>query len=118
MGGSHSLQCNEMARKMWLWAYHRNRWLSAAHIPGVQNVEADRESRVFSTNTEWMLNPGMFKRMFSECTLKPTIDLFASRINARIPRFVSWRSEPQCVAVDAFSIQWGNEVFYAFLPFD
>ena len=55
--------------------------------------------------------------MFSECTLKTTIDLFASRLNAQIPRYVSWRPEPQCVAVDAFSIQWGNEVFYAFPPF-
>ena len=56
MGGSHSLACNSIAMKIWEWAIDRNIWLSACHIPGVLNVTADRESRVFHKETEWKLN--------------------------------------------------------------
>lgn len=31
-GGSRSLECNKMARKIWMWAYDRNIWLSSAHM--------------------------------------------------------------------------------------
>lgn len=31
-GGSRSLDCNKMARKIWMWAYDRNIWLSSAQM--------------------------------------------------------------------------------------
>lgn len=31
-GGSRSLECNKMAKKIWMWAYDRNIWLSSAHM--------------------------------------------------------------------------------------
>jgi hypothetical protein len=62
-GGSRSLEANEIAREIWLWAYERNIWLSAAHIPGTENTEADRCSREFGEETEWMLSQVMFNEL-------------------------------------------------------
>ena len=47
----------------------------------------------------------------------PTIDLFATRINTQLRPFVSYRTDLNCVAVNAFLINWGKETFYAFPPF-
>ena len=48
---------------------------------------------------------------------RPSIDLFASRLNAQVEQFVSWRPDPDAVAVDAFSLDWAKFEFYAFPPF-
>ena len=44
-------------------------------------------------------------------------DLFASRLNAQLPSYVSWHPDPGCSAVNAFSIPWQSHIFYAFSPF-
>ncbi len=54
MGGTRSPECNELAREIWQWCIVNNVWVSAAHIPGSTNVEADRESRQFNDNIQWM----------------------------------------------------------------
>ena len=46
----------------------------------------------------------------------PTIDLFASRINYQIDRYISWKLDPKALAIDAFSINWNTEFYYIF-PF-
>ena len=45
MGGKKT-PCNTVAREMWLWSIQRNLWLSATHLPGVANVQADKQSRL------------------------------------------------------------------------
>ena len=116
MGGVRSLQCNEVAHEIWKWCEQRSIWLSIAHVPGVENVIADYKSRHFSDNVEWQLNPKLFERICQRFG-EPTIDLFASRLNKQIIRYVSWMPDPEAVAVDAFSMSWTNEYFYAFPPF-
>jgi hypothetical protein len=37
---------------------------------------------------------------------KPTMDLFASRLNCQISQFASWKPDPDAVVIDAFSIPW------------
>ena len=56
MGGSKSRARNNIAQKIWQFALERNNYLSSAHLPGKQNMSADRESRVFNDRTEWMLH--------------------------------------------------------------
>ena len=51
MGDSKS--CNTIA-KIWQFALERYNFLSLAHLPGKQNMLVDRESKVFSDQTEWM----------------------------------------------------------------
>ena len=47
----------------------------------------------------------------------PDIDLFASRLNAKVNEFVSWHPEPGATVVNAFSISWTHLRSYAFPPF-
>ena len=47
----------------------------------------------------------------------PQVDLFASRLNRQVDTFVSWKPEPEAWAVDAFSLNWKDFMFYAFPPF-
>ena len=116
MGGNHSSECNATARQMWLWCIQRNIWLSASHIPGVTNVEADRLSRQINDHTEWALNDEVFNRICTQL-FRPQVDMFASRLNKKLPQYVSWQPDPQAFAVDAFSQNWATQSFYAFPPF-
>lgn len=116
-GGCKSLKCNEIAREIWNWALHRNIWLSSAHIPGKNNCQADFESRNFKEEYEWKLDENTYLRATHKLQFKPEIDLFASRMNYQISKYVSWRPEPEAYAVDAFSISWKNQKIYCFPPF-
>ena len=102
---------------MWLWASDRNLWLSSSHVPGILHVTADRESRVFNIDGEWMLNPLMFQKLHKLYKCGFTVDLFASRINTQLPSYYSWRVDPSAKIVDAFSVPWTSHFFYAFPPF-
>ena len=116
MGGSQSRSANHFAHRIWNWAIAKNVWLSSTHIPGSQNVIADRASRVFNDRTEWKLDSNAF-RYCIELWGEPTIDLFASRLNHQLPSYVSWQPDPAAAAVDAFSLDWGNQFVYLFPPF-
>ena len=52
-----------------------------------------------------------------DLSFKPDVDLFASRLNKQLDRFVSFKSDSEAIDVDAFSISWTNLKFYAFPPF-
>jgi len=56
MGGTKSTLCNKVAKDIWLWCKSRNIWITIAFVPGKHNIEADKASRKFKENTEWMLN--------------------------------------------------------------
>lgn len=47
----------------------------------------------------------------------PDIDLFASRLNHQLPKYVSWEPDPGAAAVYAFSLHWGEMFIYVFPPF-
>ena len=96
----------------------RDNWITVAHIPGVDNTAADQESRRTATSAEWMLNKSDVCYGLDTLNISPTIDLFASRINRQMEKFVSYRPDPEAVAIDAFSINWSNLTFYAFPPFN
>ena len=106
----------QLTKNIFSWAQDRNIHLSASHIAGVANTEADAESRVKNVDTEWMLDPGIFSEI-CEVFGKPEVDLFASRLNAQLPSYVAWRPDPNAKDVDAFTISWRNVYNYAFPPF-
>ena len=116
MGGSHSLKCNDIAREIWLWAIERDIWLTISHIPGKDNVRVDSNSRKFEHEIEWMLNTKVFELLTTLWPNEMTIDLFASRLNHQLDKYVSWRPDPDSIAVDAFSIKWDSNI-YALPPF-
>ena len=59
--GGRSLLCNQITRELWVWCAQHGIWLSAVHIPGKQNVLADKESREKRSDSEWKLNPQLFE---------------------------------------------------------
>jgi len=116
MGGSKSPDCNSVARQIWDYCVERHIWISASHLPGCENTEADRESRHFNDRTEWQLASDVYYSITGQFG-QPSIDLFASRLNKQCPVYASWRPDPDAMFVDAFSANWNNFFFYAFPPF-
>ena len=117
MGGMTSVIMDNLAKEIWDWCICRNIYISAIHIPGKQNVSADFYSRNFSDSTEWMLKDNIFQRVCSHFFM-PDIDLFASRLNKKLTRFISWFPEPGAFHVDAFSLSWSQFKPYIFPPFN
>ena len=108
---------NDIARNIWLWGYERNIWLSAVHIPGVDNTLADQASRVnYSSDTEWRLDTSVFQ-ILQNSFGDFDIDLFASRLNRQCRKFLSWRPDPDASGIDAFAHSWSGLRCYAFPPF-
>ena len=102
LGGVKSMQCHVFARDIWLWAIDGSNHLSAEHLPGSENVLADKASRVFDNNTEWALSRSVYNKI---CTLfgQFDIDLFASRLNTKNSTYASWKPDPHAKVIDAFS---------------
>ena len=116
MGGIRSPCLGSLSRLLWEWCIGRDIFVSAQHIPGKLNFRADALSRDFPWNLEWSLDTEIFEQLLA-MTFIPDIDLFASRFNAKFPKFVSWHPEPGAMAVDAFRVSWSNLKCYAFPPF-
>lgn len=117
MGTSHSDLCNDMACMIWQFCIENDIFLSAAHIPGCQNVIADAESRATNLDAEWKLDSGELRRALDLLQFEPDIDLFASRLNHQFDRYVSYRPDPQAHAIDSFSVSWSGLNWYIFAPF-
>lgn len=116
MGGMNSLLMDVLARDIWQWCLSRDIFISSVFIPGIMNTQADFLSRNFSDSTEWKLKTLVFQRICKQC-FTPDIDLFASRLNAQLDRFVSWYPEPGAYCSNAFSFSWHNFSPYIFAPF-
>lgn len=82
LGGMNSEALDELACKMSLGCLERHMFISAQHIPGDTNVQADTLSRNFSDNLEWKLKEDIFKRICHHYFI-PNIDLFATRHNTQ-----------------------------------
>ncbi len=65
MGGCKSLECNAIAKMIWSWAITKGIWLSASHISGSVNVDADNLSCNLNLNLEWMLSANTFQKIIT-----------------------------------------------------
>ena len=59
----------------------------------------------------------LFFVKFVEKCGTPGIDLFATRIDKELDRYVSWHAEPEAMVINAFSLTCNNNYFYMFPPF-
>lgn len=114
--GGKKNELNSLARDIWFWCLDKNIHLTAAHIPGTDNIEADKESRTFNEDLEWSISIEVFTRI-TKTFPGLSVDLFASRLNYKLPKFVTRRPEPNAFAIDAFSLTWSDEFYYMFPPF-
>ena len=117
MGSSKSSFLDNTVVDIWNWALENNNWLTCSHIAGVLNEEADEESRKQELRTEWMLNREIFSCITQQLSFSPIIDLFASRLNAQLPRFASFRPDPEAEIINSFTLFWGDLDSYAFPSF-
>ena len=117
MGSSHSDPRTSMAKEIWEWCIDCKIWLSAAHIPGKQNLVADFESRRNQRESEWQIVKVSLVCALERLQFKPDIDLFAFCINHQFSKYVSCRPDPEALAINAFSLNWSNQNNYAFPPF-
>lgn len=116
MGSVKHKKANALAREIWQWCEGKNVWIFATYITSADNWQADEASRVLQSETEWSLDQDVFNKII-HCLGQPDIDLFASLNNYKCERYISWIRDPGSETVDAFTIFWGNILFYAFPPF-
>ena len=88
-GGTHSAEMCTLLWKIMTWCHHFQITLKARHIPGCLNVMADLLSRSNQVqSTEWSLHPQVFKQICLKW-FTPHVDLFATRLNHKVPLYVS-----------------------------
>ena len=116
MGGMTSPVMDKLAMQIWEWCIERDIYLSVSHICSELNTATDFSSRNFSDSSEWMLKIEIFQWLCNQCFV-PNIDLFASRSNFQVNKFVSWFPEPGAFRNDAFSFSWNGFRPYIFPPF-
>ena len=100
--GGRKCSLNKLTRDIWGWCLERNLWISVFHIPGKNNYVADRFSRKMNEDMEWSLSQDVFQEVQVKLGALDT-DLFASRDNYKLDRYVSYLPDSQAVAVNAFS---------------
>ena len=116
-GGTHSTELSEEAWNILNLCLAHNIHLLAKHIPGRFNTLADRMSRVDKPiSTEWSLNQEIANKIFQIMDF-PSIDLFATRLNHRLPIYVSPIPDQKALSIDALSMDWNRIHPYAFPPF-
>ena len=86
-------------------------------VRGKDNVVADSLSRKQQViPTEWTLHQQVCNRLWRRWGY-PTVDLFATQLNHRLPLYVSPCRDDMAVAVDAMLYDWSNQDLYAFPPY-
>lgn len=116
MGSIKYPKLNKISRELWQWCQQRHIFVFASYINTLENFVADKNSRDKNVDTEYSLS----KQAFAEITSKlgkPSIDLFATYLNKKCNRFVSWHPNPESTAVDAFTLNWRDLRAYIFPPF-
>ena len=115
--GGRDPELTALVRPLWEWAFETGTTVFATYIPGKKNDRADKLSRRQRDRTDWMLNRALFKRL-SKHFGPFTIDLFATRLNAQLPRYISKIPDPGATAVDAFRQDLRHERAYTNPPFN
>ena len=75
-------------------------------VSGHRTMSRHRFSRM---KTSLLSVPKLCVTMF-----RSLIDLFASRVSHQLPTYIAWMKAPHSVAMNAYSIAWNEEFYYAF----
>ena len=99
--------------------FHECIHLMSEWIPGV-DMPADEWSRerALQDQEDWALSPSCFNSICDRLNFVPSLDLFASRLNHKCERYLSFRQDPNTVGTDALSDDkdWSRELAYANPP--
>ena len=107
-GGTVSDSLCELTGQLLRWTEAHNVLLEARYLPGQSNVLADLLSRRNQVlGAEWSLLPQVAKKIIRTWG-SPTIDLFATHLNAKLPVYCSLIPDPQAVFEDAHRHPWNH----------
>jgi hypothetical protein len=113
-GGTHSPVLCRMTWELLQFCRRENIVLVSRHIPGKHNILADTLSRSSKlVSTEWTIHMDVVQ-VVRGLWGSPTIDLFATKMNNRLPRYMSPLPDPKALAVNALAISWDGMNAYAF----
>ncbi|XP_041433304.1 uncharacterized protein LOC121398305 [Xenopus laevis] len=115
-GGTRSKASLAEVVQILAWAELSSVRLSAIHIPGVDNTQADFLSRNQLDPGEWELHPAVFTDLVKRWG-SPQVDLMASRANRKVPAFYARFRDPSAMGVDAMTQVWDFHLAYVFPPF-
>ncbi|XP_064109710.1 uncharacterized protein LOC135217671 [Macrobrachium nipponense] len=116
-GGTHSFSLYRMTEHLLLWANSHKVTLFPRYVQGKLNVLADELSRAHPVlPTEWILDIRVCKDLW-RLWGQPTIDLFATSRNNRLPLFCSPVPDPLAWKTDAMLLDWSGLNVYALPPF-
>ena len=113
-GGMKSGSLCALLWRLLSWCHPRGIVVRARHIPGRLNVIADklfRDKQVIQT--EWSLSQQVFNLLCSRWA-RPQVDLFATRFNQKLSKFVSPVPDQTALAVDTLSLPWESLDVYPF----
>ena len=114
-GSSRSSPLNSWTVSILTLMSRKGLYITAFHVEGARNVLADALSRGVPISSEWSLDQSSFHLICQRVGV-PEIDMFATRLNAQLPRFISPFPDPLAVAVDAFAQDWNKWNFLYLYP--
>ena len=115
-GGCGCSQLCDIAVEVWEFCVRRNIFISASHLPGASNVRADKLSRAEHCDHSYYLRQDVFDALESRLEFPLTVDCFASRLNHKLPKFVSHYFDPLSFWENSFTLTWTDNV-YLFPPY-
>ena len=115
-GGTVSRSLCSLVSQLLRWTESLDVHLDARYLPRQSNVLADLSRRDQVIGTEWSLHPQMVRDLLC-CWGSPSIDLFATSHNAKLPLCCSLVPNPQAVFEDTFCHPWDGLDVYEFPPF-
>ena len=115
-GGTRSMKLIQEAKELWSYCLVNKITLTAEHLAGRLNVEADLESRQYRDGSNWKLDETIFQAL-GHIWGPMEMDLFADRLNKQLPAYASWKPDPMAQVTDAFTCNWRKGLLYAFPPF-
>ena len=66
-------------------------------------------------SNDYSLSSNSFQLLNSLLPFHPEIDLFATRLTNKLPRYIPWQYDPYAWKINAFSCQWPNEAYLFFI---
>lgn len=114
--GGPSIKLTNLMSALWADCSRLGITLTARHLAGVLNIQADKLSRPHSPY-EWRLHPKIFGYIDSQFG-PHTVDRFASLTSTQLPRYNSFHWDPLTSGIDALAqIDWGGEMNFVNAPF-
>ena len=120
MGSTKSLDMGKITQKIWNFVTSSNSWITVTNISCIwfsHHEDVDKELKRREMKTECKLSINDFEYVKEQLSFVPPTDLFASWLNKRMPEFMSYRTNPKCIVVDAFTHSWNGLEIYVFPPF-